>query len=99
MSRPCSHGVAGTGKATLTGSTPKVVRIDLLDDAKRPVGELEVEVDPNGADFRPTTKGVGQACMMSCTLACLIGHGSLASGWHVSRLRMLPQCVHIFGRA
>ena len=52
-------GIAGTGKTTLTGSTPEVVRINLLDDAKRPVGELEVEVDPHGAHFQPTTGGTG----------------------------------------
>ena len=79
----------GTGKATLTGSKPQVVRINLLDDAKRPVGELEVEVDPHGADFQPTTAGTGQACVMWWTLACLIAHGSLAVGWHGSRLCML----------
>ena len=58
------YTIAGTGKTTLTGSAPQKVRIDLLDDAKRPVGELEVEVDPHGADFQPTTGGIDRARMM-----------------------------------
>ena len=50
---------------TLTGASPQVVRIDLRDDAMRPVGELEVEVDPHGADFRPAITGVALPCMMA----------------------------------
>lgn len=45
---------AGTGVTRLTGSTPNVVRINVQDDRAMPIGHLEVEVDPHGADFRPT---------------------------------------------
>lgn len=38
----------------LTGSSPAVVRINLVDDRGTPIGNLEVAVDPHGADFRPT---------------------------------------------
>ena len=40
----------------LTGSSPAVVRINLVDDRGTPIGNLEVDVDPHGADFRPTGK-------------------------------------------
>ena len=45
---------AGTGVTRLTGSSPAVVRINLVDDRGTPIGNLEVDVDPHGADFRPT---------------------------------------------
>ena len=35
----------------LSGSSARVVRIDLHDDRDLPIGELEVEVDPHGAHF------------------------------------------------
>ena len=62
------------------------MRVKLLDDAKQPVGELEVEVDPNGADFQPTTGGIAWLASSNDagTLACLIAHAPLAVGWHVS---------------
>ncbi|CAK0787286.1 hypothetical protein CVIRNUC_010504 [Coccomyxa viridis] len=48
---------AATDGRELIGKSNKVVHIKLLDDAKRPVGELDLEVDPHGADFQPSTGG------------------------------------------
>ena len=77
VSRAFYHFIAGTGRATLTGSAPQVVHIKLLDDAKRPVGELDLEVDPHGADFQPSTGGTGRDRMVWSTLACLVAQGAL----------------------
>ena len=52
---------AGTGVTRLTGSSPTVVRINLVDNCGTPIGNLEVDVDPHGADFHPTGK------LPSCT--------------------------------
>ena len=60
---------------TLTGAAPQVVRIDLRDDAMRPVGELEVDVDPHGADFRPAITGAALPCL--ALLACMGLHSRL----------------------
>lgn len=77
VSRAFYRLIAGTGRATLTGAAPQVVHIKLLGDAKRPVGELDLEVDPHGADFQPTTGGTGRACMTWSTLARLVAQGAL----------------------
>ncbi len=45
---------AGTGLTRLTASGPEVVRIKLRDDSGVSIGELEVDVDPHGADFAHT---------------------------------------------
>ena len=59
---------------TLTGAAPQVLRIVLRDDAMRPVGKLEVDVDPHGADFRPAITGDALPCTLawSSTLAWLM---------------------------
>ena len=57
---------------TLAGASPQVVRIDLRDDAMRPVGELEVDVDPHGADFRPAITGIALPCLIAwCLRLCI----------------------------
>ena len=73
---------------SLTGSSPQVVRIDLRDDAMRPVGELEVDVDPHGADFRPAIAGVALPCLPTwgSALAWLSAHDCASAGGHVRRL-------------
>ena len=70
---------------TLTGSSPQVVRIDLRDDAMRPVGELEVDVDPHGADFRPPITGVTlpRLTVRWRPLARLSDHDCASAGRHV----------------
>ena len=67
---------------TLTSASPQVVRIDLRDDAMRPVGELEVDVDPRGADFRPAIAGVALPCLLAwgSTLAWLSAHDCASPG-------------------
>ena len=65
---------------TLTGSSPQVVRIDLRDDAMRPVGELEVDVDPHGADFRPAITGIALPCFIA---------------WGSTRAWLSAQCLRL----
>ena len=67
---------------TLAGASPQVVRIDLRDEAMRPVGELEVDVDPHGADFRPAITGIALPCLMAwgAALAWLSAHDCASAG-------------------
>ena len=78
---------------SLTGASPQVVRIDLRDDAMRPVGELEVDVDPHGADFRPAIAGVALPCLLAwaSTRAWLSAQDRASAGGHV---RVMVLCIH-----
>ena len=78
----CPDLHAGTGVTRLTGSTPNVVRINVHDDRSMPIGHLEVEVDPHGADFRPTgmlrplCTGRNRFQVSWCSLACDLAEGA-----------------------